>query len=71
MLTFERTCPKDIIIADSLKRVAAKRFTEGSDGIPFMSQHTRDAIMAWGNDAIGQKCIRLVKPGGAIYKVVV
>ena len=61
----------DVIVADSLKRTPAKRFTEGSHGIPFISQHTRDLIMVWGSDKSGTKCIRMIKPGGAIYKVLI
>ena len=61
----------DIIIADSLKRVPAKRLKEGSNGIPFISQHTRDCILSWGFDKLGQKCIRMIKPGGALYRIIV
>ena len=59
----------DLIITDSLKRVPPKRFEEGTEGVPFLSQHTRDAIIAWGPGALVKKCIRLIKPGGAIYRV--
>jgi hypothetical protein len=61
----------DLVIADSLCRVDANRLTEGEAVIPFMSQQTRDGIVAWGTDGIGQKCVRMIKPGGAVYKVLV
>jgi hypothetical protein len=61
----------DLIIVDSLHRVEANRLTEGEAVVPFMSQQTRDGIVAWGSDGIGQKCVRMIKSGGAVYKVLV
>jgi len=60
----------DLIIVDSMKRVPAKRFEEGSCGIPFISQHTRDGILAWGYKD-QHKCVFLLKPGGALYSVAI
>ena len=61
----------DLVVVDSFCRVEANRLTEGESVIPFMSQQTRDGIAAWGNDGIGQRCIRMLKPGGAVFKVLV
>ena len=61
----------DLVVVDSLCRVEANRLTEGESVIPFMSQQTRDGIVAWGVDGIGQRCIRMLKPGGAVFKVLV
>ena len=59
----------DVVVVDSLCRTPANRLTEGESVVPYLAQQTRDCIIAWGNDGIGQKCIRMIKPGAAIYRV--
>ena len=61
----------DLVVLDALGRTAPKRLVEGSEGVPFISQHTRDGIVAWGDDPMGTRCVRMIKPGGAVVSVVV
>jgi hypothetical protein len=61
----------DLVILDVLGRTDPKRLVEGSEGVPFISQHTRDGIVAWGGNPFGNRCVRMIKPGGAVSTVVV
>ena len=58
-----------MVVVDSLCRTPANRLTEGESVVPYLAQQTRDGIIAWGSDGIGQKCVRMIKPGAAIYRV--
>ena len=59
----------DIIIAAALCQTRPKRLQKGSELVPYVNQHTRDDIFAWGKEGIYVPCLRMIKPGGVIQQV--
>lgn len=61
----------DIVIADALCQKKPKRLEKESELIPFVNQHTRDDILAWGKEGIYISCLRMIKPGGVVQQVTI
>ena len=59
----------DIVMIDSNCKSPPRRLERNSMIQPFVSQHTRDGIWAWGKIGIYVPCIRLIKAGGEIHQV--
>lgn len=57
------------IIVDSNYISKARRLEKGSEIQPFVSQHTRDGIFAWGTLGIYDPCMRMIKAGGEVHQV--
>lgn len=58
----------DVIVLDARCRASPLRLEKNSEIVPFISQHTRDALFNWGTRGFCP-CIRLVKPGGSVVEV--